>query len=111
MKLKPNQIFQICLVGLVLILFAIIIFRKPTVIVTSDREQVLQDSVKLLRSQRDSSLGRQAKIQNSFDSLMNLDPQIKYRTHEKIKFIFNTASPRDLDSIIRTNWKTSSRYR
>lgn len=101
--------FAVC-IGLILILSAVIIFRKPQVVVSSDKEKVLRDSLQLMQRQIDSSRVHQAKLQSSYDSLLTIDPQIQYRTREKIKFIFNTASPSELDSIIRTNWKTGSRY-
>lgn len=99
--------FATC-IGLILILLAIIIFRKPETVIASDKEKVLRDSIALIQQEVDASRMRQAKIQKSYDSLLTVDPHIEYRTREKIKFIFNTASPRELDSVIRANWKTSS---
>lgn len=105
-----KRVPMITAVGVILILLAFIIFRKPEIIVTSDKEKVLRDSLTLMQREVDSSHVRQARIQNSYDSLLGIEPEIKYRTNEKIKFIFNTASPTELDSIIRTNWKTNIRH-
>jgi len=93
-----------------MILSGILIFRKPEIPVTAPDES-WKDTVANLHKQIELSHMRQAKLQNSYDSLSNLEPRVITRTHDKIKFIYSTATPDDLDSIIRTNWKTTSRYR
>jgi hypothetical protein len=92
-------------------LIAYIIYKKPETIIKSDTEQRLRDSISLLQKQIDSSRVRQSRLQVSYDSLLNVEPRVIYVTREKIKFIFGAASPSQLDSIIRTKWKTRSRYR
>jgi Cdc6-like AAA superfamily ATPase len=104
---KTTHIFLTMSV-IILGLLSIIIFRKPhTVIVDDAYEKVLQDSISLMKKQIDMSHARQIKIQNSYDSLLNIDPQVQYRTNEKIKIIYSTATPNQLDSIIRATWKTN----
>lgn len=108
---KANIIAYVSLLGIIIILLAIIFFRKPQVIEVTGKEQVLRDSLILLQRNIDSSHVRQEKLQKSFDSLLAIDPIIISKTRDKIKFIYSTATPDELDSIIRTNWKTKSRYR
>ena len=108
---KANIIAYVSLLGIIIILLAIIFFRKPQVIEVIGKEQVLRDSISLLQRNLDSSHVRQDKLQKSFDSLLAIDPIIISKTRDKIKFIYSTATPDELDSIIRTNWKTKSRYR
>lgn len=99
------------MIGIILILAAIIIFRKPTMTVISGREKQIVDSLALLQSQLDSSEIRVTNLQRGYDSLNSLEPGVIYRTHDKVKFIFSDATPDDLDNIIRANWKTESRYK
>lgn len=94
----------------IIALLAIIIFRQPTVTVVSGKEQIYKDSLALMQKEVDASHIRQAKLQGSYDSLLLIDPQVQYRTHEKIKIIYSTATPNQLDSIIRANWKTELRH-
>jgi len=108
---KANIIAYVSLLGIIIILLAIIFFRKPQVIEVIGKEQVLRDSLILLQRNIDSSHVRQEKLQKSFDSLLAIDPIVISKTRDKIKFIYSTATPDELDSIIRTNWKTKSRYR
>lgn len=89
----------------------IIIFRKPEQIVVSGQDQILKDSISILQRDIDSSIMRQNKIQKAYDSILNIEPIIINKTHDKVHFIFSNATPDDLDSIIRANWKTKSRYR
>jgi hypothetical protein len=91
---------------IILVLAGVLILREPKQITNNDNEKVLRDSIALMQSQIDSSHVRQIKLQSSYDSLLNIEPEIRYRTNEKIKFIYSTATPSQLDSIIRTNWKT-----
>jgi len=95
---------------IIMILSGIIIFRKPEIQVAAPDES-WKDTVANLHKQIELSHIRQAQLQNSYDSLSSLEPRVITRTHDKIKFIYSTATPDDLDSIIRTNWKTTSRYR
>lgn len=106
-----NNIVHLVMIGIILILAAIIIFRKPTMTVITGREKQIVDSLSLLRAQLDSSEVHVSNLQRSYDSLSSLEPGIIYRTHDKIKFIFSDATPDDLESIIRANWKTESRYK
>lgn len=95
---------------IILILSAIIIFRKPTIIENSN-DTAWKDSVTLLHKEIEKSHLRQIELQKAYDSLSSIEPHIITRTNDKIKFIYSTATPNDLDSIIRSNWKTNSRYR
>lgn len=81
-----------------------IIMRKPQTVVVSDKEKVLRDSIAMLKSNMDQSLLRQGKLQHQYDSLAAIGPGVIYRNHETTKFIFNSASPNQLDSIIRAAW-------
>lgn len=100
-----------CLLLIIIILSAVIIFRKPTITVLTGREKQVLDSLTLLQSQVDSSKVREIKLQRDYDSLSALEPTIYTRTNDKTKFIFTDANPDQLDEIIRANWKTKSRYR
>lgn len=96
----------------IIILIAHLIFREPkTIILPSDREKTLQDSLILLQQNLDSTHIRQTELQKSYDSLLRLEPQIITKTRDKVHFILTDADPNELDSIIRANWKTKSRYR
>lgn len=109
--MNKNNIVHLVMIGIILILAAIIIFRKPTMTVISGREKQIVDSLALLQSQLDSSEIRVTNLQKAYDSLNSLEPGVIYRTHDKVKFIFSDATPDDLDNIIRANWKTESRYK
>lgn len=76
----------------------------------SDKTQMYIDSIKTLQVSIDESKYRQSLLERSYDSLLSIEPQIIYRTREKVKFIFNTNDPDVLDSIIRSGWKTRPRY-
>lgn len=91
---------------IILVLSGIVILREPKQVIINDNEKILRDSIALMQREIDSSHVRQIKLQSSYDSLLNIEPEIRYRTNEKIKFIYSTASPAQLDSIIRANWKT-----
>jgi hypothetical protein len=108
MKRQPvKKIYNVSVIIIIIGLLGVIVFREPEMIVKPDNEKVLRDSIALLQTTIDSSRFRQTRIQASYDSLLHLDPQILYRTHEKYKFIYSVATPTQLDSIIRTNWKTN----
>ena len=109
MENKSKITFEI-LIMIIICLIAFIIFRKPEVIITSGKEQLLEDSIALLTKTINKSEIHQHILEEQYDSLLNLDPKIIIRTNEKIKFIYSTATPSELDSIIRTNWKTNLRY-
>jgi hypothetical protein len=89
---------------------AVIIFRRPTV-TTPGNDKVYKDSIAVLQAEIDSSRIRQQKLEKSYDSLVLLDPPVIYRTRDKIQYILTNATPDELDSIIRSTWKTESRYR
>lgn len=107
---KVNLIAYSSLIGIIIILLAIIYFRKPQVIVELGPKKVLEDSIAVLNARIDSSHVRQAKIQKAYDSLLSIDPVVISKTRDKIKFIYSTSSPDELDSIIRRTWKTKSKY-
>ena len=109
MENKSKIAFEILII-IIICLIAFIIFRKPEVIITSGKEQLLEDSIALLTKTINKSEIHQHILEEQYDSLLNLDPKIIIRTNEKIKFIYSTATPSELDSIIRTNWKTNLRY-
>jgi len=95
----------------ILILTAIIIFRKPdTITIDAGREKVLTDSLSLMSKEIEASHKRQDQIQHNYDSLLTLDPPVQYRSYEKIKFIYSGATTSQLDSIIRATWKTDLRH-
>lgn len=77
---------------------------------TSEKEKALRDSIKLLQAQIDSSHTKQLKLQSAYDSMLNIEPEIIYKTREKIKFIYIEANATQLDSIIRTKAKRKRRY-
>lgn len=103
---KPTKTTYVIgtLLILVFLLGSYIILKNPSVLYISDKEKELRDSLVLLQSNLDSSLVRQVKIQHQYDSLQAIEPGIIYRNHETTKFVFNTASPTQLDSIIRAAW-------
>lgn len=85
-------------------LLLLIILRKPQIVIASDKEKVLRDSIVMLKSNIDQSVLRQDKLQHQYDSLATIGPGVIYRNHETTKFIFNSASPSQLDSTIRAAW-------
>jgi len=103
---KPTKTAYVIgtLLLLVFLLLVYIIVKNPKLIFIGDKEKELRDSIVLLRSNVDSSLVRQIKIQHQYDSLLAIEPGVIYRNHETTKFVFNTASPNQLDSIIRATW-------
>lgn len=100
----------IFLILIILILSAVLIFRTHKLTEQDSHEKALRDSISMLSAQIDSSHVRQAKLQAKIDSLSSLETTVITRTHDKIKFIYSTATPDELDSIIRSTWKTKSRY-
>lgn len=110
---SPKITKDYVILGLIIIIFGLIvtllIINRYRVDEPKD-EKRLQDSVNLLLKQLDSSHIRQARLESDYNTLLNRDPQIIYKNHEKTKFIFNTASPDQLDSIIRSVWKTRKKY-
>lgn len=108
---RSNLTAYSILILIIVILLAVIYFHKPDNIIQSDRERVLKDSVTLLQTRIDSSHVRQAKIQKAYDSLLSIEPTVISKTRDKIKFIYLTSDPDVLDSVIRSTWKTKSRYR
>lgn len=103
---KPSKTSYVIgsLLLLIFLLLVYIILKNPQLLYISDKEKELRDSIVLLRSNIDSSVVRQAKIQHQYDSLLLIEPGVIYSNHEKTKFIFNTASPDQLDSTIRSVW-------
>lgn len=108
---KKGIIIVIAILVVILIIQqAIIVFRKPVVEV-SGQEKILLDSIKTLDKNLEMSRIRERRIQSQYDSLQAIEPHIITNTRDKVKFIYSTATPDELDSIIRTAWKTKSRYR
>ena len=100
----------IFLILIILILSGVIIFREKQPVIDVDHEKALRDSISMLSAQIDSSHVKQARLKAQIDSLSSLETTVITKTHEKIKFIYSTATPAALDSIIRSAWKTKSRY-
>lgn len=101
-------ILIILLVGLSFITFH---FYSASEVSNSElikKELLLRDSISILQKEIDASHKRQTQLQHSYDSMLTIEPQIIYKTREKIKFIYSDASTNQLDSIIRTNWKTNT---
>jgi hypothetical protein len=108
MKEKFLILVLVCsIIGLLLFIF----FEKSNKPDPSKDEKLLRDSLLILQRRIDSSKVLQNKLEKSYDSLKNIETPIIYRTRDKIKFILSDASPDELDSIIRANWKYKSRYR
>lgn len=104
-KTKTSNIFIWILLFIITVLVIAFIYKDDIVPPSNDpRDQIRKDSLELLKRQIDSSHVRQEKLQHDIDSLSSLDLIIIYRTHEKIKFINTTATPSQLDSIIRATW-------
>ena len=108
-NLKSN-IFISTLISIIILLLIIMLIYYPKSNQNVFDDSNLRDSIKLLQNQIDSSKIKQQILENQYDSLLALPPKIKYKTNEKIKFIYYDASPSDLDSIIRSNWKTGIRH-
>jgi cell envelope opacity-associated protein A len=108
---KSNIIAYTSLLLIIIVLSAILIFRKPQIIEISNQEQIYKDSVLLLQKNIELSHIRQDSLQKAYDSLLTIEPQVINRTREKVHYILTDATPTELDSIIRTSWKTKSRYR
>jgi ATP-dependent 26S proteasome regulatory subunit len=106
---KNQVIANLIFVIVIISLLAVIIF-KPAKEQPAPSIQPYLDSIKSLQTVIDASKIRQSKLQSSYDSLLNLEPIVIYKTREKVKFIFNTNDPDVLDSIIRSGWKTRPRY-
>lgn len=77
----------------------------------SQKELRLRDSISYLQKEIDASRLRQGQLQHAYDSMLLIEPQVIYKTREKIKFIYGDATPDQLDSIIRTNWKVNTGHR
>jgi hypothetical protein len=81
---------------------------------TYNKDQYLKEQLKYQYSidslQQEINLSRikQSRLQKAYDSMKLIEPEVIYRTHEKVKFIYSDASTSELDSIIRSNWKTET---
>lgn len=95
---------------IIMILSGMIIFRNNQASEFTDNTKALKDSISTLYKRIDSLHVRQAKLKAKIDSLSSIEATVITTTHDKIKFIYSTATPADLDSIIRSAWKTKSRY-
>ena len=102
--------FYLGFIIVIIVLIAIIIFKKPDIVTLENNDKLYKDSIALLQKQISNSESKIKVYQTKYDSVCNLEPKIVYRTHEKINFIITTATPDELDSIIRATWKTKSRY-
>ncbi len=87
-------IFLLCALGFVS-------YKTYVKVPDDSKEKALRDSINYLQKRIDSSLVRQEQLELAYDSVCRLEPEIKYKTREKIKFILTTATPSELDSIIR----------
>jgi hypothetical protein len=107
MKKYINIVMIACLIGVIIYLS----FKIKTNPVDTGREKALRDSIAYLQKRIDSSHIRQEQLELAYDSVCRLEPQIKYKTREKIKFILTAATPDELDSIIRAAIKREIRYK
>lgn len=108
---KTNLIAYSVLLVIIVILTCLLIFRKPVEIITTQKEQIYKDSITLLQDLNKQSIERQEKLQTAYDSLSAIEPKVINITRDKIKYIYTDATIDELDTLIRTNWKTKSRYR
>jgi K+-sensing histidine kinase KdpD len=98
------------LVIIILVLSALVVFRNSQVADYASEERALKDSILTLSVKIDSSHARQQRLERQLDGLSTIESQVITKTHDKINFIYSVATPDELDSIIRSNWKTKSRY-
>ena len=77
-------------------------FKKPDLNENPVFEQILADSIASYQMRLEESQVREEYYHELYDSLEGNDVKIKYRTREKIKFIYGSTDPDVLDSIIRT---------
>lgn len=110
--IKKIETISVIILILGLGALAIYNFNKDKVIDNSinSKEIRLQDSIIRLNREITMSHLKQVLLEKQYDSLLTLDPHVITRTNEKIKFIYSTATPNQLDSIIRTTWKTNLRH-
>jgi|Laugresu1bdmlbsd_1035121.scaffolds.fasta_scaffold43669_1 hypothetical protein len=107
MKKYINIVIIASLIGVIIYLS----FKIKTNPVDTGREKALRDSIAYLQKRIDSSHIRQEQLELAYDSVCRLEPQIKHKTREKIKFILTAATPDELDSIIRAAIKREIRYK
>jgi preprotein translocase subunit SecA len=69
-----------------------------------NKEQVYQDSIKVMQTKIDAVNLQMTGLNQRYDSLLTIDQQVIYRTRDKIKFIYIDADIDQLDSIIRSSW-------
>jgi len=107
--IKPSHIIW-SLLGIILILACVLIFRKPKIVVEGFDDTELRKQIELEKQNAEyweSEAKRWHSVADSAlvmsDSLQNLKPQIKYVYHEIYKFN-STATTTQLDSVIRANW-------
>jgi hypothetical protein len=98
------------LVAIILTLSLIVLFRNNQVLDYMKTEKDLKDSISALSVEIDSSHARQARLERQLTGLSTIETQVIIKTHDKINFIYSNATPSELDSIIRSTWKTKSRY-
>lgn len=98
------------LVTIIIILSSVIVFRNQELETYKKGDKDLRDSISKLSVQIDSSHARQARLEAQIDILNHTEAKVISKTHEKIQFIYSTATPDELDSLIRSNWKSKSRY-
>ena len=106
-------VWLFCGITLIAIAITIVIMysqqQSANVSFTSE-EKRLRDSISVLQKEIEDSHIRQNKLQQAYDSMLNVEPKIIYETREKIKFVYTEATPSQLDSIIRTKSKRKHRY-
>jgi hypothetical protein len=111
MKLSKSNIAIFILLGIILILAYILIFRKPDSIVvlpfddTKLRKEIAKsDSVATYWKQKAVDFQNKALyFEAKSDGLELLKPQI-YNYYDQIYKFNSTASGSELDSVIRANW-------
>jgi preprotein translocase subunit SecA len=85
---------------LLLIAVAIIVFKPNMFTPAPNKEQIYLDSLKVLQSKINATHLEIEGINHRYDSLLNIDQQVIYRTRDKIRFIYIDADINQLDSII-----------
>ncbi len=91
---------------LLLVLVGFYIFRKDTILdFIGDPNKPLYDSIGKLHEEIVEVHIQLDNEHKKYDSLLAVDDHIEIKYHDKIKFIYSTASISDLDSIIRTALK------
>lgn len=102
MKLNANLIVGVLLIVIV-ILFGVIIFRKPQVITVTEDDQNYRYKIDSLATANKKLLEDLNIKRVEIDSLNNVKSKVKHIYHDQINLV-STADSKQLDSIIRANW-------